>query len=129
MKSVVICHSRNRKLTQCISLDSVHEGYILRGEVAKSNPFTICCILTKLLSLSKGFQLYTDCVAFLFPTPSPSLSSPNPTHDLFHLQQCKISFIVFLINFYQLLSCVRLCDPMDCSTPGFPVLHHLWEFA
>ena len=24
---------------------------------------------------------------------------------------------------------MRLCDPMDCSTPGFPVLHHLPEFA
>ena len=22
-----------------------------------------------------------------------------------------------------------LCYPMDCSTPGFPVLHHLLEFA
>ena len=22
-----------------------------------------------------------------------------------------------------------LCDPMDCSVPGFPVLHHLLEFA
>ena len=22
-----------------------------------------------------------------------------------------------------------LCDPMDCSTPGFPVLHHVLEFA
>ena len=21
--------------------------------------------------------------------------------------------------------CLTLCDPMDCSTPGFPVLHHL----
>ena len=29
----------------------------------------------------------------------------------------------------QSLSCVRLCDPMDCSTPGFPVLHHLPELA
>ena len=26
-------------------------------------------------------------------------------------------------------SCPALCDPMDCSTPGFPVLHHLPEFA
>ena len=26
-------------------------------------------------------------------------------------------------------SCLTLCDPMDCSTPGFPVLHHLPEFA
>ena len=24
-------------------------------------------------------------------------------------------------------SCLTLCDPMDCSTPGFPVLHHLPE--
>ena len=26
-------------------------------------------------------------------------------------------------------SCLTLCDPMDCSTPGFPVLHHLPESA
>ena len=26
-------------------------------------------------------------------------------------------------------SCLTLCDPMDCSTPGFPVLHQLPEPA
>ena len=26
-------------------------------------------------------------------------------------------------------SCPTLCDPMDCSMPGFPVLHYLPEFA
>ena len=26
-------------------------------------------------------------------------------------------------------SCPPLCDPMDCSNPGFPVLHYLSEFA
>ena len=26
-------------------------------------------------------------------------------------------------------SCLTLCDPMDCKTPGFPVLHHLPELA
>ena len=26
-------------------------------------------------------------------------------------------------------SCLTLCDPMDCSMPGFPVLHYLPEFA
>ena len=26
-------------------------------------------------------------------------------------------------------SCPPLCNPMDCSTPGFPVCHHLLEFA
>ena len=25
--------------------------------------------------------------------------------------------------------CPTLCDPMNCSTPGFPVLHYLPEFA
>ena len=24
---------------------------------------------------------------------------------------------------------LTLCDPMDCSTPGLPILHHLLEFA
>ena len=26
-------------------------------------------------------------------------------------------------------SCLTLCDPMDCSLPGLPVLHHLQELA
>ena len=29
----------------------------------------------------------------------------------------------------QSLSRVSLCEPMDCSMPGFPVLHYLPEFA
>ena len=27
------------------------------------------------------------------------------------------------------LSHVHLCNPMNCSTPGFPVLHYFLEFA
>ena len=26
-------------------------------------------------------------------------------------------------------SCPTLCDPVNCSTPGFPVIHYLLEFA
>ena len=26
-------------------------------------------------------------------------------------------------------ACLTLCDAVDCSTPGFPILHHLLEFA
>ena len=26
-------------------------------------------------------------------------------------------------------SCLTLCDPMDCSTPGFPVHHQLSQLA
>ena len=29
----------------------------------------------------------------------------------------------------QSIGCVWLCDPMDCSMPAFPVLHHILELA
>ena len=31
--------------------------------------------------------------------------------------------------FSSVQSCPLLCDPMDCSTPGFPVHHQLLELA
>ena len=37
--------------------------------------------------------------------------------------------ILSVLVVVQSLSRVWLCDPMDCSTPGFPVLHHLLELA
>ena len=39
---------------------------------------------------------------------------------------CIYMYIFFVV---QSLSCVQLCDPMNNSMPGFPVLHHLPEFA
>ena len=41
------------------------------------------------------------------------------------------SFLLFFIQFSSILtqSCPPLCDPMDCSLPGFPVLHQLPELA
>ena len=33
------------------------------------------------------------------------------------------------VSSVQSLSRVRLCKPMDCSIPGFPVLHQLPELA
>ena len=43
-----------------------------------------------------------------------------------------ISFYLLFISILLLFSCSvnpTLCDPMYCSMPGFPVLHHLLEFA
>ena len=39
----------------------------------------------------------------------------NPVHSQFLLFSCSVT--------------LALWDPMDCSTPGFPVLHHLPGFA
>ena len=41
------------------------------------------------------------------------------------MQQQRLSTAIFVV---QLLSRVRLCDPMDCSTTGFPVLPISWSF-
>ena len=34
-----------------------------------------------------------------------------------------------MFNSVQPLSCVQLCDPIDCSTPGFPIHSQLPELA
>ena len=43
------------------------------------------------------------------------------------LLEIKISVSIFAV--VQSLSQVWLCNPMDCSMPGFPVYQHLLEFA
>ena len=52
------------------------------------------------------------------------------THDLqiFSLSLWLV-FSSSLLLFSVTQSCPTLCDPMDCSTPGFPVLHSLPELA
>ena len=45
-----------------------------------------------------------------------------------NIQQVKI-MASSRIHSVQSLSCVQLCDPVDCNNPGFPVHHHLPELA
>ena len=40
----------------------------------------------------------------------------------------KVPYKAFVVVVQQLF-CLALCDPMDCSTPGFLVLHYLPEFV
>ena len=35
----------------------------------------------------------------------------------------------YVLYFSVAQSCPTLCDPIDCRTPGFPVLHYLPELA
>ena len=43
---------------------------------------------------------------------------------------CLVSFLISSIQFSSVAqSCPTLCNPMDCSTPGFPVHHQLPEFS
>ena len=54
--------------------------------------------------------------------PSPRSHPPLKVH-LFNTQHLWIQFRSVT------QSCLTLCDPMDCSTPGFPVHHQLPELA
>ena len=42
---------------------------------------------------------------------------------------CKAQHSLYTSLTIVIFSHVRLCNVMDCSTPGFPVLYHLPEFA
>ena len=55
-----------------------------------------------------------------------SLSFPFSTSLSFSLT-CRIIYCCCYCSVTKL--CLNPCDPMDCSTPGSPVLHYLSEFA
>ena len=57
--------------------------------------------------------------------PRGSSRSGNRTRHLQHWQAESLGW--WWCSVAQLY--LTLCDPTDCSTPGFPVLHHLPEFA
>ena len=48
-------------------------------------------------------------------------------HAQMHIQKCFTSYLV--IPCCSVTSSSTLCDPIDCSMPGFPVLHRFSEFA
>ena len=68
------------------------------------------------------------------PSPSP-MPPPRPLQDVSQifllLYPPNISFMALITQFSSVesVSCVPLCDPMDCSTPGFPIHHQLLELA
>ena len=59
----------------------------------------------------------------------PKDSYPKNTYRwlIKHMKRYPTSLIIQLSSVAR--SCPTLCDLMNCSTPGFPVLHYLLEFA
>ena len=60
---------------------------------------------------------YLETIMFLF-------TQLCPTETIIHQ---VISNLDDDFSLVKSLSCLTLCDPMDCSTPGFPVHHQLPE--
>ena len=80
-----------------------------------------------------GFSMQEYWSRLPFPSPGdlPDLGiepgSPDFQADALTSEPPFISLVSAFV--VQALHCVRLCDPMDCSTPGFPVLHYLLNLA
>ena len=50
--------------------------------------------------------------------------------NIFYYVSLNCLFYSRYLLFYSVTKlCLTSCDPMDCSTPSFPVLHYLPEFA
>ena len=72
----------------------------------------------------------------LYAYQEATVRTGNGTTDCFQIgkgvrQGCILSPCLFnlYVGFSSVVqSCPTLCDPMDCSTPGFPVHHQLPEF-
>ena len=77
---------------------------LLRAEVGSHSP----CILER------------DWLWMWLCTPKNYLSfgKCQTLHEAVHICFCLVAKL-----------CLTLCNPMDCSMPGFPVLHHLLKFA
>ena len=82
------------------------------------------------------------CFSFphLISSPSHCQSSWYKLQFISKPQQVFLYSCIFHIKFLSLVpswyyccsvsqSCLTLCNPMDCSTPDFPVHHHLLELA
>ena len=68
-----------------------------------------------------SYYIYSVVTQFNF------LASDLQHEKVFNSEQIKTPSIVQLRSVTQ--SCLTLCDPTNCRTSGFPVFHHLPEFA
>ena len=63
-------------------------------------------------------------------TPSPPSSSSTIYSERFWLDTLSSSTMYWNVQFSSVAQlCLTLCDPMNRSTPGLPVHHHLPEFT
>ena len=68
-------------------------------------------------------QIQVSCIAGR-SLPSEPLRKPIYVCIYTHICVCICLFVCSIAQ-----SCRTLCDPMDCSTTGLPVLHHVPELA
>ena len=88
------------------------------------------------LSMGLSWQEYWSWLPFPSPGDLPypgtiptSPAAPALSGRFFTTEPPWIKTTVLQFGSVQSLSHVRLCDPVNCSTPGLPVRHQLPEFT
>ena len=83
-----------------------------------------------------GMEPVSPALAGRFFTTEPPGTPPTPNvlpvilYKSPHSNDSLSSWMLDTCQFSSIAqSCLTLCDPMDCSTPGFPVHHQLPEFT
>ena len=72
--------------------------------------------------------------AIMFPWELGPITKHPYASNIYSLSNLETLTSVYTVNQFSCCCsfgklCHTLCDPMDCSTSGFPVLHSLLEFA
>ena len=79
-----------------------------------------------------SFLIFVGTICLHFSFLLAVLKSASPI-SIFLVETLEFqTFLLLILKFSSCSvakSCPTLCGPMDCSTPGFPVLHCLLDFA
>ena len=102
-----------------LSSDLVGLLYLGWGEPVISNIWVMYYFIVQQTSQSL-FTYRQDSKSSKRRSPSAQVLFRSLLYHAFH---CSVHFNSVT------QSCPTLCDPMDCSTPGFPVHHQLLEFT
>ena len=97
----------------------------MRGKkIVRQRDYHVCCTGIEFFSFLGFFTVSSSSVSFVF------------LYGLYEgfldsiLIQCSESIALYSFTVSSVAqSCLTLCDPMDCSTPGFSVHHQLPELA
>ena len=116
-----VCHHLP-ELAQIMSIESVMPSnhlILCRPLLLLPSIFPCITVSSNELTLCIRWQKYWS---FCF--------SISPSSDYSELISFRMDWLDLYIQFSSVTqSCLTLCDPMNCSTPGLPVHHQLPEFT
>ena len=115
--------------THCISLAEHSPNHMMcvcmhaKFRPTLSNPWTVACQAPLPIEFSR--QEYRSGLPF--PSPGDLPTQGSYLHLITAPALAGGFFTTSAICCLVVQSCLTLSNPMDCSTPGFPVLRHLLE--